>query len=52
MKKCLVIAAHPDDDILGCGGLLNRFRKEVDFKVIFIAEGSSQDLMIHFHQNA
>jgi LmbE family N-acetylglucosaminyl deacetylase len=41
MKKCLIIAAHPDDDILGCGGILNRFRKTVDFKVVFIAEGSS-----------
>tara|TARA_E500000318_G_scaffold83366_1_gene78987 strand:- start:1218 stop:1889 length:672 start_codon:yes stop_codon:yes gene_type:complete len=41
MKKCLIIAAHPDDDILGCGGLLSRFRNEVDFKVVFVAEGSS-----------
>jgi len=41
MNKALIVAAHPDDDILGCGGILSRFRDSVQFKVIFIAEGSS-----------
>lgn len=41
MKKVLIIAAHPDDDILGCGGLMSKYREKVSFKVIFIAEGSS-----------
>ena len=41
MKKSLIIAAHPDDDILGCGGIINRFRNDVLFKVIFIAEGTT-----------
>ncbi|TGV03846.1 PIG-L deacetylase family protein [Flavivirga rizhaonensis] len=41
MKKVLIIAAHPDDDILGCGGLISKYKNEIDFRVIFIAEGSS-----------
>lgn len=41
MKKALIIAAHPDDDILGCGGIMSRFKNTVQFKVIFIAEGTS-----------
>jgi LmbE family N-acetylglucosaminyl deacetylase len=41
MNKVLIIAAHPDDDILGCGGLMSKYKGQIDFKVIFIAEGSS-----------
>ena len=41
IQRALVIAAHPDDDILGCGGILSRFKNEIEFKVVFIAEGSS-----------
>lgn len=41
MKKVLIIAAHPDDDILGCAGLMSKYRGQVEFRVIFIAEGSS-----------
>jgi LmbE family N-acetylglucosaminyl deacetylase len=40
-KSILIIAAHPDDDILGCGGYISKYRKLCEFKVIFIAEGSS-----------
>lgn len=40
-KKALIIASHPDDDILGCGGLISKFKEHVEFKVIFIAEGST-----------
>ena len=41
-KKFLIVVAHPDDDILGCGGTLRKLsRLKKDIRVIFIAEGSS-----------
>jgi LmbE family N-acetylglucosaminyl deacetylase len=40
-NKILIIAAHPDDEILGCGGFLSKFKNESVFKVVFIAEGST-----------
>jgi LmbE family N-acetylglucosaminyl deacetylase len=41
MNKILIVAAHPDDDILGCGGLMAKYSKQKKIRVIFIAEGSS-----------
>lgn len=42
MNKILIIAAHPDDDILGCGGILSKYKNtDKIIRVIFIAEGSS-----------
>lgn len=41
MNKVLIIAAHPDDDILGCAGLMSKYKGQIEFKVTFIAEGSS-----------
>ena len=42
-KRVLIIAAHPDDDILGCGGLLAKYKnnQNIIFKVLFLGEGSS-----------
>ncbi len=40
MEKILVIAAHPDDETLGCGGYLAK-HGGIGTRVIFIAEGSS-----------
>ena len=37
----MILSSHPDDDILGCGGILSKFSKQVKFKIIFIGEGSS-----------
>jgi LmbE family N-acetylglucosaminyl deacetylase len=42
MKKLLIIAAHPDDDILGCGGVMSKYSKQgTEIKVVFIAEGTT-----------
>ena len=41
-NKILVVAAHPDDDILGCGGLLAKYHeKGAEVAICFLAEGSS-----------
>ncbi|MCC4240701.1 PIG-L deacetylase family protein [Thalassospira povalilytica] len=38
--RVLVIAAHPDDEVLGCGGTIARYRAEgCDVRVVFMAEG-------------
>lgn len=37
MKKILVIAPHPDDEVLGCGGfILNRIKEGNKVYVIFL----------------
>lgn len=42
IKKILVVAAHPDDELLGCGATLLRFRKQgCKIKVIFLTDGES-----------
>jgi LmbE family N-acetylglucosaminyl deacetylase len=40
--KTLIVAAHPDDEVLGCGGLIAKLVNQGEqVRVIFIAEGSS-----------
>ena len=46
-NKYLVIAAHPDDDILGCGGTLSKLAKRNLIKIIFLGEGSSCRFKLH-----
>ena len=42
IKKLLVIAAHPDDELLGCGGSIFKYlNKGVIVKVLFLGEGST-----------
>lgn len=42
-KKIMIISAHPDDDILGCGGLLAKIQNLRGFaiRVVFIGEGTT-----------
>ena len=40
-QSILVIAAHPDDEVLGCGGLISKICKQSKISIIFIGEGSS-----------
>ena len=40
-KKILVIAAHPDDEILGCGGTIIKFKDEYQINVVFMTDGIS-----------
>lgn len=40
MKSILVVAAHPDDDALGCGGTLAKLSKEgALIHIVFLADG-------------
>lgn len=42
MQKVLIVVAHPDDDVLGCGGTIAKYIQQgIKFKVVFIAEGTT-----------
>ena len=42
MKKIFVVAAHPDDEVLGCGGTILKHKKNGDkIFVLFVSEGVS-----------
>tara|TARA_Y100001968_G_C19149918_1_gene615672 strand:+ start:79 stop:783 length:705 start_codon:yes stop_codon:yes gene_type:complete len=40
-KKILIIAAHPDDEVLGCGGFLAKYKSLINSTILFAGEGSS-----------
>ena len=46
MKKILVIAAHPDDELLGCGATLLYYKNAgYKIKIVFLGDGeSSRDM--------
>ena len=44
MKKILVIAAHPDDEVLGCGGTIKKFIKNgAEVITAIVAKGRPTD---------
>ncbi|ETR66744.1 MAG: hypothetical protein OMM_12401 [Candidatus Magnetoglobus multicellularis str. Araruama] len=47
MKKILVVAAHPDDEILGCGATMAKYSEEGNIiHILILGEGitSRQDI--------
>lgn len=42
LKKILVVAAHPDDEVLGCGGTIKKFTKNgARVKILFLSDGET-----------
>ncbi len=40
-KRILIVAAHPDDEILGCGGTISKLKNENHIEVLFMTNGVS-----------
>ena len=40
-KKILIIASHPDDEILGCGGMIAKLKRNNQIQVLFLTDGIS-----------
>jgi len=40
-KRILIIASHPDDEVLGCGGIISRFGKDNEISVAILGEGAT-----------
>jgi len=40
-KKILIVSAHPDDEVLGCGGTIAKYAKSNDIYLVVLGEGIS-----------
>ena len=49
-EKCLVIAPHPDDESIGCGGIMKIYPK--NFDVISLTHGTQNDIRYSEMKNA
>lgn len=38
-KKILVVAAHPDDEVLGCGGIIAKYANDNEVFILILGEG-------------
>lgn len=51
MKKILVLAAHPDDEALGCGGMISKLSNDNEIKVITFTNGGGARENQHDRRN-
>ena len=51
-SKILVIAAHPDDEVLGCGATIAKLsKKNSNIRVIFLSDGETSRLKPENNKN-
>ena len=51
MKNVLVIAAHPDDEVIGCGGTIAKHKRTGDkIHLLYMTDGISSRDNIEFKQ--